>query len=449
MLSELGKRLENIRYDQLPSATIEKAKTAVLNFFGGSLCGADASLVMAEKAVWQSQNCSVDCVILGNQGKTSPLAAAAVNAAMGQVILLEDCHEKTLSHPGVVVIPVAMAIGQSLKASGKQIIEAVVAGYESMGRIGSVLIAPGFPRYGLRPASIMAPFGGAAAAAKLLGLNTEGISRALAIAGNTAAGVMEFVNAGTVDICIQNCFAAKNSILAALLAANGIQAAPTILEGQFGLGLALNQRVLDWSKLVPDDNDEYIIDDTFIKPFPGCGHVLTTAQSAISIVKKHTIDPENVEKVTVGVCRLGKEFPGLDNPGPFSGTISAMMNHGFVVASALVHGEVSTKTVKMYDHPAVARLAERVSVEIDDEIEKAAPHKTGARLTLQLKNGETIIDYQEDLIPLNRDGVIERIRETAQGFIKDRLVVEIIEKTLNIENIHSINSLMNLLESDI
>jgi 2-methylcitrate dehydratase PrpD len=447
MLSELGKRLEAVRYDSLPSITVEKAKTTILNFFAVSLAGADSPLTQAEMDVWESQGCRGDCVVVGHKGRLSALAAAAVNALMGQIFLLEDCHEATISHPGVVAIPVALALGQSLRAGGKQIIEAVAAGYESIGRIGSVLIAPGFPRFGLRPASTMAPFGGAAAAAKMMGLPADGIAGALAIAGNTASGVMEFVSSGTPDICIQNCFAAKNSVMAAMLAAKGVRAAPTILDGRFGLGRGLNQKELDWSQALAE-RPGYMIDDSFIKRFPGCGHVLATAQAAASLVKRYRIEPKDVEKVTVGVSRGAKEFPGVDDPGPYSGTISAMMSHQFMVASTLVHGEVSVATVKAYDHPGVAEFAQKVSVEVDADVDRAFPDKTGARLTVRLKNGEILSDFQEEIHPLTRDEVIGRFRNIAGAYFSGSRIDEIIDKTMNLESLDSAGSLMGLLESE-
>ncbi len=447
MLTGLGRRLESIRYGRLPEKTAEKAKIAILNFFGDCLAGADAPLTLAEKAVWDSQGCGGKCVIVGGRDKTSPLAAAAVNAVMGQIFLLEDCHENTLSHPGVVAIPVALALGQSLNAGGRAVVEAVVAGYESIGRIGGVLITPEFPRFGLRPASTLAPFGGAAAAAKLMGLTAEGIGDALSVVGNTASGVMEFVNSGTADICIQNCFAAKNAVMAAMLAGRGIKAAPTILEGRFGLGRALNQRDLDWTPAVAE-RPGYMIDDSFIKRFPGCGHVLATAQAAASVVKRQKIAPREVGTVTVGVSKGGKQFPGVDNAGPYSGTISAMMSHQFMVASTLVHGEVSVRTVKMFDHPEVADLARRVFVEVDGEVDRAAAHKTGARLTVRLKSGGTIVDYQEEIDPLSMDEVAARFKTHAEGYMAASRAEEIVDKTLNIESLESVDELMNLLVPD-
>ncbi len=448
LLLELGRRLEFIRYSRLPQKTVDKAKIAVLNFFGGCLAGARDSLVLAEKALWKSQNCGGDCVILGSRERMSPLAAASVNALMGQIFLLEDCHENTISHPGVVVIPIALALGQSLKTDGRRVIEAIVAGYEGLGRIGSVLIAPGFPDYGLRPASTMAPFGGAAAAAKMMNLPAEGFAGALSIAGNTASGVMEFVNAGTPDICIQNCFAAQNSMKAAMLAANGIEASPAILDGRFGLGRALNRRDLDWSRAL-EERPDFMIDESFIKRFPGCGHVLATAQASSSLVGRYKINPDAVEKVTVWVPRHRKEFPGVDNPGPYSGTISAMMSHQFMAASALVFGEISVSTVKKYHHPEITRMAQRVFIEIDE----ASPdgeggHEAGSRLELRLNNGETFTDFQEDQLPMNAEEVIVRFKKHAESFMKENQADEVVDKTLNLDSLESVGSLMNLLEAE-
>ena len=446
MLLELGRLLGAIRYDELPGLTVDKAKDTILNFLATGLAAAGSPLVSAEKGVWELAGGCGDCVIIGHSGRVTPIAAASVNALMGQIYLLEDCHEHTLSHPGVVAIPVALALGQGANASGKNVVEAVVAGYEAIGRIGTVLIAPGFPSFGQRPASTLAPFGGAAAAALVLGLDGKGISNALAISANTASGVMEFVNSGADDICLQNCFAAKNSVMATMLAAKGIAGSMSILDGQFGLGKAMNRSDLDWSAIVADTPGHYQIDESFIKRFPGCGHVLATAQAATALVAKKKIAPENIESVSLGVSQRAKDFPGVDNVGPFSGTISAMMSHQFMVASVFVHGEVSARTVDMYDHPGVADVAKRISVELDEEVDRAFPQKTGAKLKMRLKSGEELSEFVEDISPLKRDEVIARFRGSADQYFPGSRIDEIIDKTMNIELLGSVNELMVLLE---
>lgn len=446
MLLKLANRLESISFDKLPAATTHKTKTAILNYIGGSLPGADAEITMAEKALWAGQGCTGCCTVIGHRGKTAPLAAAAINATMGQVFLQEDCHERTISHPGVIVIPVVLALGQALHASGRQVIEAVVAGYEGQGRIGKGLIRPGFPENGLRPASYVGPFGSASAAAKLLGLSAEKIRDAISVAGNTCAGVMEFSVSGTEDICIQNCYSAKNGLMSALEAKNGLRGAPSILEGRFGLGMALNDTACDWSAM--GEADAYEIDDTFIKIYPGCGHVLPTAQAAMDLVTRYGVTAKDVKRAIVGTKAGGKSFPGCDNPGPFAGTISAMMSHQFMVAAALCTGNVDIAAVKRFADPAINEMAARVEVVVDDEVNSFGHEKSGGRLTLELHDGRTLSSYQDDTIPQSDEGVTQRMVVNGRPYFSDARVAEILDKARRMEELADICELMDLLEPD-
>ncbi|MCL1828384.1 MAG: MmgE/PrpD family protein [Oscillospiraceae bacterium] len=446
MLLQLAERLEKITFDKLDKKTAKKTKIAIMNYIGGSLPGADAGVTAAEKAMWESFCTTGSCVVIGHRYRTSAPAAAAVNAAMGQVFLQEDCHEKTLSHPGVIVIPVALALGQAMRASGRKFIEAVVAGYEGQGRIGIGLIRPGFPQNGLRPASFVGPFGAASAAAKMLGLDAAGIRDAVSVAGNTAAGVMEFSISGTEDICIQNCYSAKNGMMAAIEAKHGLRGAPSILEGRFGLGIALNDVRCDWSSLA--DDDDYVIDDTFIKIYPGCGHVLPTAQAAVALVKKHKIKAEDVKRVVVGTKPGGKAFPGCDNKGPFAGTISAMMSHQFMAASAIVTGNVDIAAIKRFADPEINALAERIFVEVDDEVTAAGHEKSGGRLTVEKNDGTVLTDYQEDTVPQSDEGVRQRLAVNGREYFSESRIEKIIDTVERLEELDDINDLADLLEPD-
>ncbi|MDR2089057.1 MAG: MmgE/PrpD family protein [Clostridiales Family XIII bacterium] len=440
--------MTRIKFDELPQTTVEKTRLAILNFLGGSLPGADAELTLSEKRIWEEQGCAGTCTLIGHRGGMSPFAAAAVNAAMGQVFLQEDCHEKTLSHPGVAVIPVVLAMGQARKASGRAVMEAVVSGYEAQGRIGKCLIKPSFPKNGLRPASFLAPFGAAAGASRMLGLNAEGMMRALSIAANTASGVMEFVNAGTPDICIQNCFAAKNGMAAALMAANGLAGAPTIFEGRFGLGYALLNEAGDWAALTADGG--YEMDETLIKIHPGCGHVLPTAQAAETLMRRHKLNLRDVEKVTVGVSKGGGTFPGVDNRGPYLGSISAMMSHQFMVSAALIRGEVGIPAVKDFADPEINAFARKVFVVFDEEVERESQnHRVGARVTAVLKNGERISEYQKDTSWQTPEGVVARMRAFGRTYFSDARLERILALSDRLPELDDIGALTELFEPDL
>lgn len=445
MLIKLAERLERISYDMLPQETIEKTKTAILNYVGGSLPGTGAPAALAEKQLWEAMPAPGPCTVLGRRGRYAPLAAASINAMMGQVFLQEDCHERSISHPGVIVIPTALALAQSLHLSGRELIAGVVCGYEGQGKIGRCLIRPGFPRNGLRPAACVGPFGSVSTAAKLLGLDKNGIRDAISIAGNTCSGVMECTISGSDDMCIQNCYSVKNGMMSAFEAKYGLHGAHTILEGKFGLGRALNNMDCDWSILGEDDGFE--IDDTFIKIYPGCGHVLPTAQAAVELVRTYCLKPEDVDHAVVGTKSAGKSFPGCDNRGPFEGRISAMMSHQFMVGAALCTGDVSISTVKNFADPAILEAAKRVEVVIDPEVDGL--ETCGGRVTLFLRDGSVVSSFQEDTLPQSVGGVERRMRENGAAFYSDSRIEQILSQAHELEKLDDVAVFAKLLEPDV
>lgn len=447
MIYKLAALLDSIRYENLPQATIHKTKIAIRNYVGGSLPGRDAELTLAEKDMWDSFGSSGSCSVLGMSGSYSVIAAAAINAAMGEIYLSEDMHNQTSSHPGMLVIPVAMAYGESVKADGKRVIEAIVAGYEAMGRIGAALLGPDFADNGLRPASTIAPFGGAVAAMKVLGASADQLAKAMTIAGNTAAGVMEFVNAGTADICMQNCFAAKSSVMAAELARRDILASPTILEGRFGLGWGLTDGECDWDKLfTPRPGNGYVMDETVVKAFPGCGYIQCSALAITRFLEQHQVDAANIERIEAGVTHASKVWPGVDNKGPFRGTISAMMSHQFMIASAILKGKITVDTVRGFADPEIAALAQRIDVVEDAEIDKAYPAKSGCRIRIFLKDG-SILEHLEDHVEyLDDAGVTERLTANAAGVYASTQIDEILRWTEAFDQLEDVNTFTELLK---
>lgn len=429
MLRKFAKMLDSIKYESLPGETVRKTKVALKNYIGGSLPGVDAPLTAAEKKFWQEQGYdSGECSVLGMKEKLPAIAAATVNAAMGEIFLSEDMHVPTSSHPGMLVIPVAVAIGEKYHADGKKLIEAIVAGYEAMGRIGNVLLKDGFADNGLRPASVLAPFGGAVAAAKVMGLGEEGIFRAMTIAGNFSGGVMEFVYAGTDDICIQNSFGAVSSVFAAELAKNGVQGAPTILDGRFGLGMAFNDEKCSWDGLLKK-RDQYIIDTTVVKKYPGCGYVQCTARAADEMIHECSIHAEKIDHITIGVCHACAVWPGCDNPGPFNGPISAMMSHQFMTASAILRGTIDVDVVLDYQDPHLTALAGKAKVYVDEEIDKSG--KMGSRITVYYADG-SCTSYKVDQPRFMTDEEVDqRLRSYGKKYFSDHRMgelVRIIEK---------------------
>lgn len=446
MLREFSDIIYGIQYKDLPPHVIHKAKMLILNFIGGALPGCDSNMAQCERRLWDMLGGAGESSVLGQKGKVSAIGAAAINASMGQVFLEEECHDSTATHPGVATIPAGLAVAQSLGSTGQELIEAVVAGIEGMARIAKCLQLPGFTDNGLRGAAITAPFGACITACKLMKLGPEKMCDAIGVAGNYAAGYMEYTNTGTEDICIQNGNSARMGVIAAYEASFGAKGAPSILEGRFGLGMALNNRPCDWS-LMTKPIEVYEIEEMFVKPYPSCGHVLATAEAITRLCGKNEIVPEQIKKITIGTRRGGVYYPGCNNAGPFAGTISAMTSHQYITATRIVNGGIYIRDIKNFADPAVYEVSKDIDLVVDSEIDSLPDG--GSRIDIEMKDGRVLTEYQPMTSGLSDEGIRQRLIDNAEGYFSPERAQKILALCEKLEELDNAAELCELMESNI
>src|SRR5438067_4057504 len=167
---------------------------------------------------------------------------------------MDDGHRLAGGHPGVATIPAALAAAEVHGASGRELLRAIVFGYEVFVRIGAHL-NPAHLRRGYHTTATVAPFA-AAASGLLMGLDAERLTRALGLAGLQGAGLMEVFHDGAMAKPFQTGRASAAGLLAAELAARGAEGPRTILEGGQGfLGAMSGDR--DASTLVVGLGDDW------------------------------------------------------------------------------------------------------------------------------------------------------------------------------------------------
>src|SRR5690606_29784581 len=202
-------------------------------------------------------------------GQSSVLNAALVNGAASHVVELDDIHKGSIIHAATVVIPAALAVAEWKGLSGKELIAAVVAGYEVCYRIGEA-VSPSHYYYWHNTATC-GTFGAAIAAAKLLGLTTEQTIAALGNAGTQAAGLWEFIEDGAMTKQLHTGKAAMNGLLAALLAQKGFTGPQKILEGNRGFFKAMSEEY-DASRVTEGLGNEFKIMENSFKIHASCRH---------------------------------------------------------------------------------------------------------------------------------------------------------------------------------
>ncbi|MEO6800719.1 MAG: MmgE/PrpD family protein, partial [Rhodanobacter sp.] len=201
-------------------------------------------------------------------GRHDPASTLLVNAALGNVLEMDDVHRGAILHPGPVVIPLAVAACEACEAGATQLLDAVVRGYETTIRIGRAL-GVGHYRY-WHPTSTAGAFGAAAAAVSVFGLDAEATADALGTAGSRTGGLWQMRHEAVPTKSIHNAEAARSGWLAAQLAAAGVTGPRYILEGPQGL-FAATAPDAQPERVIAADSD-WLIHSTSLKPWPACRH---------------------------------------------------------------------------------------------------------------------------------------------------------------------------------
>ncbi|MDH3236140.1 MAG: MmgE/PrpD family protein, partial [Alphaproteobacteria bacterium] len=341
-----------------------------------------------------------ECTLIGRAARTAASEAAFVNAVAGHGLIREDMHVASGSHIGVAVIPAALAAAERVGASGADFACGVAAGYEIAGRLGRALIQPRFVQF-FRPTGVTGPIGAAAAVARILGLDVDRTTSAIAFAANMTGGLNEWPRAGGEEIYLHAGMAARNGVLAAFLAAEGGNASETVLDGPSGLFAAFETADNATDMLTADLDKPREILAVFHKPTPGCNYAQTPAQTALGLLQREGITGSDIESVTIRTFAEARDYPGCDHRGPYETTVQAKMSLQFAVAAVLAHGCIDAETFERRDDAETLRLAHRTTLSIEPTFQEAYPGRQGSEIVVNMRDGRTLTERQDDLIPLS------------------------------------------------
>ena len=187
--SELAQFLVRTKFEDISGNVRQHAKLCILDWLGASLAGSVETPGKIVRSVIRELGGKKEATIIGAHGKSTCLNAALANGISGHTIELDDVNEVAIIHPAAAVVPAALAVAERCGSNGRDMIAAVVLGYETEVRLG-IAMNPSHYEY-WHPTGTCGTFGATVAAGKLLGLGKEQMIRALGIAGTQAAGLIE------------------------------------------------------------------------------------------------------------------------------------------------------------------------------------------------------------------------------------------------------------------
>ena len=331
----------------------------------------------------------------------NPQHATFLNVSFGSSYDADDTHVGAMLHPGVAAWSAALATAEHVGASGSEMLAAVVAGYETIIRIG-LSMQPGHFRRGFQSTGTCDVFGTAAAASRLLfrgqgvgGKDAERkITEAIGLAGSYPSGVAQFYYSGSSGKRIQAAHSAQCGVAAALLTQSGFSGPPDILEGAGGFARAYGD---GWNPSVIESGlgRRFHLTDVLTKSHAAAARVAAGIDGMLALRLQHGFCAADIASIALGIPRIIKGR--LTNKHPID-LQAAQMSLPFSVAVAAkvpLADHVPDLTVVDFEaglsDPALHGLEERTTVALDGEVEAASNDlSTAARVSVTLNDGRAL-----------------------------------------------------------
>jgi 2-methylcitrate dehydratase PrpD len=436
----LAKFVEGIQYDDLDEDVVEKTKMHILDTLGVTLGAYEMPWSKMVMDVVRQMGGVHQSTVFSLDGRYPLMNAALANGTMAHGIDMDDSGARpSWAHPGSCIVPAAYAAAEAEEISGKDLIIAVLAGYEVNCRIDSS-VYPGLRDRGFHATGVVGTFGAAAAVGKVLGLDEDQMVNAFGLAGTQAAGLEEWLTTGDMSKRLHAGKAAMNGSLSALLAREGYTGPSTVLEGKYGL-LETHAQDYDPERLLEGLGKDYKILGCKFKPYACCHELCPPIRLALQAQEEYGFEPEAIEKIRIGLNHITSE-----NQLKVAETPLHAQNHPAVaVAIALVEGQVFLKEFfESYDDPRVVELGKKVEVYTDPEIDAVFPSKIGTRLDIFTKDDHYSM-FEEDKPPVHYSFVKEKFSVLASMRLSGERVGELTEMLENLENVDNILHLSELL----
>jgi 2-methylcitrate dehydratase PrpD len=453
LAAELAAWTTRVRFDDLPADVVRATKARVLDVIGLSLAGAETAFGRSVREAAVAMSSPGPCRVLGTGDSINVTMAAFANGAFSQALEFDDTHNESIVHMSSPSVAAALALADTARISGRDLIAAVAIGNEISCRAGSV--APGqFHRRGFHPSGLFATFGVTYLAARLLGLDAEATARAAGICGSFASGILECWVDGTQTKFLHPGWSAQSGLASAFLARAGTTGPAEVFEGRWGLFATHLQDVETsphFDRLTNGLGTHWDSRNSSFKPFPAA-HVLHPYISAILRLRAaHGLTAAEVEQIDCPVAAFIVPIvcePASEKLAPASdshGRISLQ----YSIAEAFVRGALGRHAYgdDSLRDPDILGLARRVRYHVDPAF--PGPGRFKGAVTVTLTSGRVLAeveDYNRGSAdnPMTDAELRAKFDENAVGFLSPAARDRVAEAVAALDTLPDARSLVDL-----
>jgi len=433
--SYLADFIKNFELENIPKEVVLQAKKCLTDLVACAISGADVLGAKILSSFVRGSMAGRECTIIKAQQKASAVGASLVNGFILNALDIDDAYTKIKGHPGALIFPSALALAELCNASGKELLEALIIGYEVGIRTGLAVHSTHREYHGSGSWGSVAA---ASAGAKLLKLDKKSIRHALGIAEAHApmTPIMRCV--------MQPRMAPKDG--AAWGAMVGTSSALLAKEGFTGISTLLEQKENKFLASTLGKNFEML--NLVFKRYPCCGWSHAAIDGLLKVMKGKNISYKDIEKITISVfweaTKLSRKWPTTIEEAEYSLL--------YPVAAAAVASDfgLAQLTDESRSSPETKALAKKIEIEHDPELDKYFPAEVPAIVRIRLKNGKTYSSGKiSPLGPkgesLSREEIREKFFELVRRSLTKTEAKELLSVIENLEK-HRIADLLKFLE---
>ncbi|MBS1218078.1 MAG: hypothetical protein H6R21_1211, partial [Proteobacteria bacterium] len=407
-----------LRYDDIPADVIARIKLSLLDSLGCCLYGATLPWTRKVAELADAEGAQPVATLIGLGRKTSPALAALVNGTSGHAFELDDIHKESIVHAGSIATPVALGLAEARgKVSGRDLLTAIVAGYEIGHRVGNAATMSLFFR-GFHPQGTSGAFVAAATAARMLDLDAMQFQHALGIVGSQAGGLMA-AQEGAMVKRFHSGRAAQSGVYAAQLASRGFTGILDALEAPYGGYLSTYSDQPNPSRLTAGLGTIWETLNVGYKPHASVTSIHSALDALSELMKEHGLKAADIAKVETGLSPMTHVHCAWEYQA--QGVTAAQMNLYYGMAVIALDGAAFTeqfREARLAD-PQVLDFIARITAHVDPEIENlGAPFRHASRVKITTRDGRVF-----EKLSLHRRGSPENPLSAAEIVHKFRNVV--------------------------
>ena len=447
-MARLSSYMTSARTQTLPADVAEQAKHHILDTFAAMVSGSE--LVPGQAALKFARNYGGEKVatVICSNILCGPMEAALVNGVLGHSDETDDAHAPSLAHPGVAIVPAALAVGEKFGIGGAEFLRAITLGYDIGTRFVMAMGGAAIQTEEHRSTHTLAGiFGAAAAAASAAGLNEQQMRWVLDYTSQQSSGTAawqrdtEHIEKGFVYAGMP----ARGGVTSALLVQSGWTGVDDVLSGADNFFMAYAPQS-NPANLVDKLGERFAVTETDIKKWTVGAPIQAPLDALEILMKRRPFSADEVKEVIVRVGRTqGTVVNNREMPDICLQHMAAVMLIDKNATFRSAHDKA-----RMED-PAVLRVRAKVNLVLDDgELQRALPRRE-AIVEITLNDGTKLSEHVTAVRgtpanPMTREEVVAKARELMTPVLGAANTSVLIQKMLDLENVMNLRELRPLLQ---